>query len=308
MSETNKWMVAYWLDTQETENGVIVKLYSDHPGVQHPVVKLYDTSLSNPQEDLTQIPPSFLKEIQKRGISKDGSTPKKEKALRDGDLHSLPNPVPFFVQINRDGTTSKRVDWGETKNAWAGRSPAGIASEASERAVYEGMTERHMELLELAAQETFEIARQALLSVNHLYEEQANNEEADTGPDFLNQDELFKTLFYRIAKTFDMVRGAWVVPEGQSKANQFQKIQEGQIDTLATDIAAGRDTITSDDMVRDIIKELGIQITKVHVDDVNERVNVAKQVWFYVDLQEEWGLSESQAKEIVDQYLNGIPW
>jgi len=298
MSESTKQTASWFMDTQETSNGVIVKLYSSHPQVVHPIVKLYDSSLENPSEDLKEIPPALLKRLQLKGVSDNISDPLKEVALAKGWLTPIDPEIEFYVQV-KDNKTTKRVDWEATKEAWAGGGQAGNASGG--QLVYEGfVVEKHEALVDMIVLETTELGCEALRCVREWRDLDDKNN--------FTADELFKLAFYRVTKMFDSVRGAWLKPIEGTASDSFDVILNGTIETFAADLVAGHYMIENQEAVRGIIDDLGIKITKVHAEDVSKRVEVAQKVWLYVDLTSKYGKSAGAAKEVIDGLFEEVPW
>jgi len=303
MSETAKQTANVWMAGQESSGGIMVKMYSDHPQVVHPVVKLYDRELDNPTEDLAHLPKPLLKQMQRAGVSEIVADPLKNVAEAKGWLIPLEQPLDFYVVVQPNGKTSKRVDWEVTERAWAGGGPAGSASVAgSEQMVYEGFVdERHNDLLGLVVEETIRLGTAALQCARE-WKLVATGEPTD--------DELFKAAFYRVTKMFDTVRGAWLMPAttARNTENPFGGILNGTIETFAEDLAGGHYLIQDAEAARGLIEDLGIKITREHVEDVNKRVEVAQQVWLFVDIVERYGQKPSEAKVVIDNLFNQVPW
>jgi hypothetical protein len=306
MSEVKLQTASYWLPAQETANGIIVKLYSDHPAVEHPVVKLYDSDLVNPSEDLIELPSDLLESIQAKGIGMQAD-PKRDAALAKGLLVPLDHKTEFYVAVTEDGKVSKRVRWPETKELWAGRKQAGGAGGAGEQAVYAGMDSDSRELLSKVSEEAFEIGWLSLKTVGDLYHVAAQ-EGVDANSFGVDNSEIFKTVYYRISKIFDSVRGAWVLPLADAVDLGRQKIMDGDIDTLADDIADAHSLIEDGEAVRKIIENLNIKVTKEHVDNVNKRVELAQMVWIYADIVYKYGKSSSRAVEVINGTFDQVPF
>jgi len=302
MSELQTQTAHFWIPAEVTDNGVVVKLYTDHPGVDWPVVKLFDKDLDDPSEELTKIPDFLLKEIQTEGIGAGTGDVKFSRAQAAGVLHPILPALDFLVYI-RDGKTTKRVAWPETTEIWGGAGgPAGEASGASGVRAYVGLTDSDKEVLALVAEEVRDMGRAALLMTNDLA--------AQSSATGVSTDEVFKTVFYQMSRTFKDVRGAATVPAGKAitelGAINFEPILNGDISTFAEDIADGHFAIVSADAARKMISQLGIKITEAHKESPELRADVAKRVWLYAELTTRWGEKIPDAVNYVMR--DAIPW
>jgi len=301
MSELQLQTAHYWIPAEVTENGVVVKMYTDHPGVDWPVVKLFDRDLDDPSEDLTKLPDFLLKEIQQEGIGAGTGDVKFNRAQSAGSLHPITPALDFFVHV-REGKVSKRVAWPETTEAWDAGGAAGEASGASGVRAYVGLSDQDRDLLELVGQEVYEIGSYSLKAAEDL-----SIQSNQLG---VSIDEVFKTVFYQVSRTFKDVRGAATVPAGKAitelGAIDFSPIMDGDITTFAEDLAAGHFAIVSADAARKIIGQLGIKITEAHKEDPDLRADVAKRVWLYAELTTRWGENIPDAVNYVMR--DNIPW
>lgn len=294
----------YWMPAQKMgSDGCIVKFYSAHKPVVHPVVKLYEgKSLHDPSEpDLSNLPPGLLQEIQKAGVEPKQGDIEREDAFEQGKLHPIEPAIDVYVKMDGDKVT-KRVHWEKTLELWAGGASDASDASSGQRA-YLGLTEDDAVLIDLVSEEVLALTKAALKIVDRTL---VSEEDVRVQP-----DELFSRIFYQLTYTFKNVRGATTVPVAQTLADvgpvDYNSILEGDISTFAEDLAAGHFAIVSPEAARKMIGQLDIKITQAHLDNPELRADVASKVWLYADLITRWKVAPQDAK----RFVNGedkIPW
>jgi len=306
---------------QETSNGFVIKFYVDHDQVEFPVLKLFAGDYNPPdEEDFTAFQeqfPSLWATIVKAGV--DLNPPRDSLTflqLKDKELlNKLDSPIEVITDVNASGNAKKRVNWPATLAFWAGKPAAGSAGEAGERRVYRQLGERDKLLLDSIGADITEVALHALDCVDNVYNE------AFDSPDGIeprskfeasefDANEMFKTFYYTINKRLEIARGAYVVDwqAAMHPGNDLNNILNGEFETFKADLVDGHYLIQTTEDVDEAIDMLGIKITKIHVDEAEERANVAKRVWFYFDLTKHYGYTRSDAVEAVTMLMDQVPF
>lgn len=307
--EVRKQTLNYFIPAQVMgKSGCIVKMYTAHGPVVHPVVKLYEGGpLSDPTEDdLLNLPAKLLEQIQAAGTEHKQGDLQREDVPSD-KLHPIEPALDVYIKVNEDGSQTKRVHWEKTLELWAGKaSSASVAG--GEQRVYAGLQADDENVLGLVAEEVKKVTWAALNVTRQIYEEA---KESEDGASYnLPREEVFSKVFFQINRLFRDVRGSVTIPADvalqEVGAINYDIIRDGDIGTFAEDLAAGHFAIVNANAARKMIGHLGIRITEAHKEDPELRIDVAKKVWLYADLLTRWEKSQEEAKELAMH--EGIPW